>query len=181
MITIRPLIYMASSPTPPTPPGPSIPSVTIGNQIWSTVYVDPTISGVQSTHTETIHGQTIHYYTYPQLENVTFPDGWRLPILTDVTALKSYFNSDNKSNFNCVISELDGGTDDYNLNLYITGIWDGSSLINTDTSIVTIADAVGTRKYAIGCRLDSNTTRSINVNSYLTSRSVPFRLIKDIT
>lgn len=180
MITIRPLIYMVSSPTPPTPPTPSIPSVTIGNQIWSTVYVDPNISGVQSTHTETIHGQTIHYYKYSQLENVTFPDGWRIPIYTDITALKSYFTSDNKSNYNCVISELDGGTDDYNLNLYITGMWDGSSLLNTDTSFVTIADAVN-RMCAVGCRLNSNTTRAVNISSYLDSRSVPFRLIKDVT
>ena len=180
MITIKPLTIMAARPTPPTP---SISSVTIGNQIWSTVYVDPTISGVQSEHTETLHGQTIHYYTYAQSQNMTFQDGWRLPTYEDVSTLRSYFY-DRGLGGESLISTLDNGTDVYQLNLFITGLWSksSSSLLNTTGAFCTIAyyDLVE-RVYAFGFRTTHNNIYGANINSYLEDRSVPIRLVKDIT
>lgn len=181
MIIIKPLTIMAAKPTPPTPPTPSIPSVTIGNQIWSTVYVDPTISGIQSTHTETLHGQTIHYYTYPQLENVTFPDGWRIPLYDDCTTLSTYYQSNNKV-ASSIISTLDGGTDDYGLNLYLTGYWRESSRNNITRAYLTIAPYSGSTKGAIYYILNSNSQSTTSIlSSKLNVTATPFRLVKDVT
>lgn len=178
MIIIKPLTIMAVKPTPPTP---SIPSVTIGNQIWSTVYVDPTISGVQSTHTETLHGQTIHYYTYSQLENVTFPDGWRLPLYDDCTTLSTYFKSNNKD-ASSIISTLDGGTDEYGLNLYLTGYWKRSSINNNTRAYLTIAPYTDSYMYAISYELGNNSLVKNVILSYnLNVTASPFRLIKVVT
>lgn len=183
MITIKPLTIMAARPTPPTPPGPSIPSVTIGNQIWSTVYVDPTISGIQSAHTETIHGQTIHYYTYAQTQNMTFGDGWRVPSRDDLSSLRSYFY-DMGYGGNSLISTLDGGDDLFGLNLYITGIWneEGSSLVSEIGAFCTIAYYEYNESiYGFGFRLRNSNVYGSNINSYLEYRSVPIRLVKDVT
>lgn len=178
MITIKPLTIMAAKPIPPTP---SIPSVQIGNQIWSTVYVDPTISGVQSTHTETLHGQTIHYYTYTQLENVTFPDGWRLPLYDDCTTLSTYYRANNKG-VSSIISTLDGGTDEYGLNLYLTGYWRRSSISNNTRAYLTIAQFTDSYMYAISYGLDSDALyKNVILQYNLNVFASPIRLIKDVT
>lgn len=151
-----------------TPPEPSIPSVRIGNRLWSTVYLNEEMCGVTATTSITKHNLTIYMFKYSNLTNVTFADNWRIPNMSDYNDL---VNTVGASNGSSLISTLDGGTNTYGLNLYMTGLWSNNAITNT------------TRAYFA----DLNGSQQVNISggtiSYgrWRSASVPFRLVKDAT
>lgn len=113
--------------------------VQIGNQIWSRKYLTAADVGITPVHTETVHGETIAFFTRAQLVNATLPTGWRLPTQSDFNTLKNYVGAANGKK---LVSTVDGGTDDYGMNLYDLGIYwsitgsipyDGSYFMAYDT------------------------------------------------
>lgn len=161
------------------PPVPTITPITIGNQIWSLEYVTPEISGVQSTKQRTLHDKVIHYYSIYELQNITFPDGWRLATKEDMSTLVDYYPMSDVNT--CLISVDDGGTDNYGLNLYLTGLYIDNSLIETERAYVATEITTSSGQSATGLR---PTVRGIS--SYIVTAGstpilyTPFRLIKDI-
>lgn len=161
------------------PPGPTITPITIGNQIWSLEYVTPEISGVQSTKQRTLHDKVIHYYSIYELQNVTFPDGWRLATKADMSTLVDYYPMSDVNS--CLISVVDDGTDDYGLNLYLTGLYIDNSLMQTECAYVATEITTSSNQSATGLR---PTVRGVS-RYVVTAGSTPvlytpFRLIKDI-
>jgi len=112
-------VYESSQPRPPIPED----GVLIGDQIWSKFYVNKDFCGVAPKNTRTYHGLVISYYERSQLSSLTFPDNWRLPNRTDISILKNYVGVRQGQK---LVSVEDGGTDEYGLNLYMTGYLTGS-------------------------------------------------------
>ncbi|MBS1532161.1 MAG: hypothetical protein JSU01_17800, partial [Bacteroidetes bacterium] len=65
------------------------PTVTIGNQIWTTV----NYSGPGGYHSET-YKQFGDYYSQSEALAITLPTGWRVPSMNDYSVLLSNFTTD---------------------------------------------------------------------------------------
>ena len=158
-------------------PGPTIPSVTIGEQVWSTIYLTPELSGIETSYKQTIHGETIYYYSYDQLQNVIIPSGWRLPTFEDCSALANYLST-NSQTASALISVSDGGTDLYGLNLYITGYYSNSTQSQTGRPYFAVVLYSGSVK-AIGLKSFNESTIVVN-NATTSFAGAPIRLIKNV-
>lgn len=64
------------------------PTVTIGNQVWTTLnYAGPGGMGYDTLGTKPEYGK---YYTYEEIKAIHLPDGWRLPTRQDYLSLAQH-------------------------------------------------------------------------------------------
>ena len=74
--------------------GTIYPTVTIGNQVWTTI----NYSGAGGYHSAD-HNQFGDYYTQSQALAISLPAGWRVPSISDYNTLMSNFTTNDKDNY----------------------------------------------------------------------------------